>query len=93
MAYYENYTGPTLLKATIDNQDITHIIQSIYSGNHNWQYTLWKFNEVFDVDYTNTEFYCEFINAPGERIHWYRITIQNMDECLNPPMGTPISML
>ena len=35
MTYYQNYTGPTLTKATIGENDITEQIQMIYSGNNN----------------------------------------------------------
>ena len=90
MSYYENYYGPILTKATINDEDVTEIIRYAY-GDKNWQNKLWKFEELFQEDYTSGIFYCEFEQAAGDIKYWYKIIIQHMDEVLNPPMSTPVN--
>ena len=37
LLYYQNYKGPNLSKATLNNDDITERIKNIYGKDNNWQ--------------------------------------------------------
>ena len=45
--YYQNYKGPNLTEATLNDIDITSIIQEKYGENNNWNGKLWKYKEFF----------------------------------------------
>ena len=43
--YYLKYKGPNLTKATLNDVDITSIVQKFYGKNNNWQGRLWKYKD------------------------------------------------
>ena len=48
--YYLKYKGPNLTKATLNDVDITSIVQKFYGKNNNWQGRLWKYKDIFGND-------------------------------------------
>ena len=45
--YYENYTGPHLVKCMVDNIDYTPQMLVIYGEKNNWQGCLWSYKVIF----------------------------------------------
>ena len=59
--YYENYKGPILTKAILnDDQDITELIQKFYGDKNDWCGKLWTYQDVFGYNCKGSKFYCEF---------------------------------
>ena len=88
--YYSTYTGPELVKATIDNLDCLSTIKMFYGLNNNWNKKLWTTRDIFDNDewILDKELYLEFKSGNG-RVHWMRCRIETMDNIINPPLFTP----
>ena len=90
--YYKNYQGPNLIKATLNNEDITEKLRNIYGKKNNWQGKLWKYKEVFGNNCNNKDFYCEFC-CENKRKHWFNGSIKDIDQYFNPPLFTPINQI
>ena len=45
--YYKKYEGPNLIKATLNNEDITKIIKIYHGKNQNRQGKLWTIEDIF----------------------------------------------
>tara|TARA_B110000305_G_C19275202_1_gene556495 strand:- start:399 stop:695 length:297 start_codon:yes stop_codon:yes gene_type:complete len=90
--YYQNYKGPDLIKATVNGDDITELILSFYGENNNWNGYLWSCKEIFNNDCLDKKFYCEF-KSNDERIHWFKGSIDKLDDIFNFPLATPINQL
>ena len=88
--HYQNYYGPKLTKATLNDEDITNKIKEVYSDNHNWKGKLWKYKEVFGNNCNNKNYYCEFHSEDGRK-HWFYGFIKDINQFFNPPLHTPIS--
>ena len=59
--YYQNYQGPNLTKAILnDEEDITDRIKKFYGTNNNWCNKLWTYQDVFGDDCKGYNFYCAF---------------------------------
>ena len=86
--YYYTYTGPELIKATLNNNDCLLKIKEIYGINNNWNCKLWKVNDIFESESIGKELYLEFKSANG-RIHWNKMKIQHLDEIMNSPLFSP----
>ena len=90
--YYQNYKGPDLIKATLNDDDITELIYNFYGENNNWNGCLWSFKDIFTNDCFSKKFYCEFKSNDG-RIHWFEGHIDTLDDIFNFPLATPINQL
>ena len=90
--YYQNYKGPKLTKAVINNINITEKIQKYYGNSNNWNRKLWKYNEIFNEYDIGSKFYCEFKSDEG-RIHWFYGFINDKEEYFNPPLAKSIRIL
>ena len=77
MAYYENYTGPTLLKATIDNQDITNYIDSI---NIIWGAEYYYMIQTIDQNQnTRNSLISSNINTYSSNTELYNVSASNSE--------------
>ena len=86
--YYQNYKGPDLVKATLNNVDIIEKIKVFYGEDNNWNQKLWTYEEVFQGN--TGQFYIEFKSEDG-RIHWFHGQIGKKDQYFNPPLATPMN--
>ena len=68
--HYQNYQGPKLIKAVLDNEDITESIKKIYGPNHNWQGYLWTYQELFGKESYGKSFRCDF-ESDNHQKHWF----------------------
>ena len=87
--YYQKYKGPTLMKATLDEQNITQLIQTKYGPEKNWSGCLWTYKELFGEKSHGKKFYCEFISDDGRK-HWFYGSINDINQYFNPPLATPM---
>ena len=83
---YENYKGPNLTKAILNDIDITKIIQEKYGENNDWQGKLWKYNEIFGNSSLGKKIYCEFHSDDGRK-YWFNSWIDDNNNFFNPPMN------
>ncbi len=88
--YYLKYKGPNLTKATLNDVDITSIVQKFYGKNNNWQGRLWKYKDIFGNDAIGKNIYCEFHSDDGRK-HWFYSWIENKHQFFNPPLATPMN--
>ena len=89
--YYQNYIGPVLIKATLNKEDITLVIQKIYGHNNNWQGKLWKYKDILNNS-IGKNLYCEF-QSTNKRIHWFNTIINNENHYLNSAFATPMNQI
>lgn len=90
--HYQNYRGPSLTKAILDEKEITNQIQEKYGPNKNWQGYLWTYKELFGSDSYGKNFRCDFISEDGRK-HWFYGFINDINQYFNPPLATPISSI
>ena len=92
--HYQNYKGPDLTKATLNDENIINIIQEKYGEKNNWNGFLYKYSDIFGDDNHNIgkKFYCEFQDETG-RIHWFHGFIDDLNQYFNPPLATPMNKL
>ena len=88
--YYQNYKGPTLTKAILNEKDITPLIQTKYGQEKNWSGCLWTFKELFGEESYGKQFKCDFISDDGRK-HWFYGFIHNTNQYFNPPLATPMN--
>ena len=88
--YYNNYIGPDIIKATLNQDNILEQIIKIYGDTKNWNGRLWKVKDIFNNECIDKEFYFEFESDNGQK-HWTRGKIANMDDIINPPLFTPLN--
>ena len=88
--YYQNYKGPNLTEATLNDIDITSIIQEKYGENNNWNGKLWKYKEIFGNESIGKKIYCEFHSEDGRK-HWFHTWINYNNQFFNPPLATPMN--
>ena len=89
--YYQNYQGPNLTKAILnDEEDITEKIQEFYGTNNNWCNKLWTYQDVFGDDCNGDKFYCEF-HSEDQRKHWFHGFVGEQNQFFNPPLHTPMN--
>ena len=75
--YYQDYQGPNLTRAILNNvDDITEKIQGFYGNNNNWQGKLLTYQDVFGDNCEGYNFYCEF-HSKDQRKHWFRGSIND----------------
>jgi hypothetical protein len=86
--YYQNYKGPNLVKATLDNVDIMDQIKNFYGEQNDWNQKLWTYNEVFGE--AKGQFHIEFVSEDGRR-HWFYGQVGKKDQYFNPPLSTPMN--
>jgi len=94
--YYNNYRGPDLTRARLNDKDITELIKEKYGGLNNWNGELnnwngklYTFSDIFGEDSLNKNIYCEFKDETG-RIHWFHSFIDDLNQYFNPPLATPM---
>ena len=90
--YYNNYRGPDLTRARLNDKDITELIKEKYGELNNWNGKLYTFSDIFGEDSLNKNIYCEFKDETG-RIHWFHSFIDNLNQYFNPPLATPMNRL
>lgn len=85
---YKDYIGPNLIKAILDDEDITDKIKEIYGINKNWNSYLWTYKEVFGDKCYGKNFRFDFKSDDG-RDHFFHGYINDINQYMNPPMSTP----
>tara|TARA_Y100000389_G_scaffold55379_1_gene51255 strand:+ start:254 stop:565 length:312 start_codon:yes stop_codon:yes gene_type:complete len=90
--YYQNYKGPELVSATLDNIDITKEMKEIYGENLNWKGCLWKYKEAFGENCINKKFRFDFVSE-DKREHWFYGFIKDKEQYFNPPLATPLNQM
>ena len=88
--YYQHYQGPKLIKAVLDNEDITESIKKIYGPNHNWSGYLWTYQELFGKESYGKSFRCDF-ESDNHQKHWFHGFINDTQQYSNPPIYTPMN--
>ena len=89
---YSSYTGPKLVRAVLDEEDITDKMTEIYGPQCNWQGFLWTFKEAFGENSTNKNFRFDFKGEEG-RDHWFHGFITDINDYFNPPLVAPITQI
>ena len=79
---WNEYTGPKLVKATLDEQDVFSSVNSFYGKELNWHCKTWTAMEMFGEYCVGKEMYFEFKGEDG-RVHWSRGKIEKLDETIN----------
>lgn len=88
--HYSSYTGPKLVRAVLDMEDITDKMTEIYGPQCNWQGYLWTFKEAFGENSINKQFRFDFKGEDG-REHWFHGFITDLNQYFNPPLATPMN--
>lgn len=88
--HYSSYTGPKLVRAVLDTEDITDKMTEIYGSQCNWQGSLWTFKEAFGENSINKHFRFDFKGEDG-REHWFHGFITDINQYFNPPLATPMN--
>ncbi len=87
---YLKYTGPTLTKAILDEEDITQLIQTKYGSENNWSGYLWTYKELFGENSKGKHFLCDFVSDDGRK-HWFYGYIHDTNQYFNPPLATSMN--
>ena len=82
-SYYLNYRGPPLRSCVLDNEDITSKMMHAYGETHNWQGSLWTYEELFGRDCQGKHYKFEFEDDYGTQ--WFYGYIQDSKQYMNPP--------
>ena len=88
--YYQNYKGPLLVSASLDNVDITEKLKGIYGVNRNWQGYLWKYKDAFGPSCIDKSFRVDFIGEDGRK-HWFNGMGGDPEQTFNPPLASPFN--
>ncbi len=89
--YYQNYKGPNLTKAILnDDKDITDLIKNFYGDKNDWCGKLWTYQDVFGYNCKGSKFYCEF-HSEDKRKHWFHGFINNEKDNFNIPLHLPMN--
>ncbi len=88
--HYQNYRGPQLISATLDNENITNLIQEKYGPENNWRGCLWTYNELFGPKSYGKHFRCDFESKDGRK-HWFYGFINDVNQYFNPPLATSLN--
>jgi hypothetical protein len=62
---YENYTGPELTKATLNDKDITERIKELYSLEKNWHQRLYTWDDIEENIPVHSTLYIEYKRKNG----------------------------
>lgn len=86
---YFNYSGPVLVKATLDDEDITTRVQEMYGPLQNWRNRLWSCADFLTEADVGKELYLEFPRKNGH-LDFTKLTIpENLSIVMNNPLFTP----
>ena len=88
--YYQNYTGPPLTKAVLNEENITDKIEKLYGEKCNWNGYLWTFKEMFGDESYGKNFRFEFKSEDGKD-HYFHGYIHDINNYLNHPIHTPVN--
>lgn len=88
--HYQNYRGPPLVKAVLDDVDITEQMKVLYGENYNWQGYLWTYKEAFGNNCINKHFRFDFKDL-NNREHWFCGFISDINQYFNPPLAKPFN--
>tara|TARA_Y100000590_G_scaffold416156_1_gene514661 strand:+ start:353 stop:640 length:288 start_codon:yes stop_codon:yes gene_type:complete len=87
---YQNYRGPSLISATLDDIDITEKVKEIYGKDYNWQGYLWTYKEAFGKSSYGKNIKLTFQSDDG-REHLLYGFINDIDKYFNTPLHTPFN--
>ena len=88
--HYQNYHGPKLVSAILNNVDITDSIKKIYGPDHNWSGCLWTYQEIFGKDCYGKHFRFDF-ESDNHQKYWFYGFINDTQQYFNPPLHTPMN--
>jgi hypothetical protein len=81
--FFDNYKGPTMIKATLDGRDILYSIQTYYGTDRNWKKKLWTYTELFGEYSLGKQIYLEFENEQGTKF-WSYNRVLDTSQLYNP---------
>jgi len=82
--HYSSYTGPKLVKAILDSEDITDKMTLVYGPGFNWNGYLWTFKESFGENSANKHYRLDFVSEDGIE-YWFHGFITDLNQYFNPP--------
>jgi len=88
--HYKNYIGPPLIKAVLNEEDITEDMLKYYGEKKNWNGYLWTFKELFGDQCYGKNYRFEFKSEDG-REHYFHGFINDINQYMNPPLHTPVN--
>ena len=78
------FRGLDIIKATINNHDITERIKHYYGVNNDWQNRVWKNKEIFGDNSLKSNYYIEFKSSKNVK-YWFNGFVNNLDEYFYAP--------
>jgi len=87
-AYFIGYKGPTLLKATVGDDDVNAAIAKLYGEKRNWQGKQWTMEDALDVQHVGKSLLIEW-KRPDGRIDYSHIYIPDLGSALNNAIHMP----
>lgn len=86
--HFVGYAGPTLIKATIGQEDVTSLLLPLYGAGRNWQGRLWSVEDAFDAQHVGAELMIEWQRKDGQK-DYSRFLLADRDAIINPPINMP----
>tara|TARA_B100000214_G_C23522020_1_gene425471 strand:+ start:125 stop:541 length:417 start_codon:yes stop_codon:yes gene_type:complete len=90
--YYETYSGPKLIKVTVDDIDILSDIIPLYGESNNWNETLYTVQDIINItkqDIIGKTLRLEYHRNNGH-IDWTEVSLKNEYDIWNGPLFQPI---
>jgi hypothetical protein len=87
-SHFVGYKGPALLKATVDQDDVTATLLLLYGAGRNWQGRLWTMEDAFDAQHVCKELLIEWQRVDGRK-DYSRFLLSDRDAIINPPINMP----
>jgi hypothetical protein len=81
--YFDNYQGPKLIKATLNQKDILDEICEYYGPNNNWQNKYYSYKDLFGENSRGKKIYLEFETSHG-RHYWFHSFINDPSQLFIP---------
>jgi hypothetical protein len=81
--YFDNYQGPQLIKATLNQQNILYKLIEYYGPNNNWQNKYFTYKELFGENSRGKNIYLEFQNTNGRKF-WFHSFVNDPSQLFIP---------
>ena len=81
--HFDNYQGPQLIQATLNQTNILDSIKEYYGEHNNWNHQFYSYKDLFGENSKGKRFYLEFQKENGRRF-WYHSFVNDPSQLFIP---------